>query len=102
MRLLLLSSIALYFAASVITFMVYALDKSAARQGNGRRRVPERTLHLLGMVGGWPGALLAQKLLRHKSRKRAFQIVFWMTVALNCGALGACLANADAFAAFMR
>ncbi len=66
---------------SVATYAVYALDKSAARRK--RRRVPERTLHLLALLGGWPGALLAQQRLRHKSGKPAFLRVFWLTVLLN-------------------
>jgi len=76
----------LYLAASVVTFVTYALDKSAAR--NDQWRIQESTLHLFALVGGWPGALTAQNLLRHKSKKRSFQIVFWVTVILNCGALG--------------
>ena len=65
--------------------IVYAADKSAARRHEWR--TPERTLHLLALVGGWPGALVAQTVFRHKSRKTSFRIVFWTTVALNCGAL---------------
>jgi len=75
----------LYFLASAVAFLAYALDKSAAR--NDRWRTQERTLHLFALVGGWPGALAAQKLLRHKSRKPRFQFVFWATVVLNCTAL---------------
>jgi uncharacterized membrane protein YsdA (DUF1294 family) len=37
--------------------------------------------------GGWLGALSARQLLRHKSKKKSFQIIFWMTVLLNCSAL---------------
>lgn len=76
----------LYLGASAVAFVAYALDKSAAR--HERRRTPENTLHLFGLLGGWPGALAAQRLLRHKSRKASFQIVFWGTVGLNGGALG--------------
>jgi uncharacterized membrane protein YsdA (DUF1294 family)/cold shock CspA family protein len=76
----------LYFVASAVAFVAYALDKSAAR--NDQWRTPESTLHLFALVGGWPGALAAQKLLQHKSKKQSFQIVFWATVVLNCGALG--------------
>ena len=76
----------LYLVASAIAFGAYALDKSAAR--NDQWRTQESTLHFFALVGGWPGALAAQRLLRHKSRKQSFQTVFWFTVALNCGALG--------------
>ena len=81
-----LAVLVFYVAASVISFGAYAFDKSAAR--NDQWRTKEYTLHLFALVGGWPGALAAQRLLRHKSKKQSFQIVFWMTVVLNCGALG--------------
>jgi len=73
-----------YLALSVATFIVYAIDKWAAR--NHRWRTSERTLHLLALIGGWPGALIAQQVFRHKSRKEAFRVVFWATVVLNCAA----------------
>jgi len=76
----------LYLAASAFTFLVYAKDKRAARAY--RWRTKESTLHTLALVGGWPGALIAQQVLRHKSRKNAFQFMFWMTVVLNCVAFG--------------
>ena len=76
---------ALYAVASAVCFVVYALDKSAARQG--RRRTPERTLLLLGLAGGWPGGLAAQQLLRHKSSKTSFLVKFWLTVMLNLAIL---------------
>lgn len=76
----------LYAVASLITFIAYAWDKSAARQGAWRTQ--ESTLHLLSLVGGWPGALVAQQKLRHKSKKQSFQAVFWITVTLNCAAFG--------------
>jgi uncharacterized membrane protein YsdA (DUF1294 family) len=72
---------ALYILASLITFAVYAWDKSAAMRGTWR--TPEKTLHLLALTGGWPGALLAQQFLRHKSVKSPFRVVFWLTVAMN-------------------
>jgi uncharacterized membrane protein YsdA (DUF1294 family)/cold shock CspA family protein len=76
----------LYLGASTVAFVVYALDKSAAE--NDRWRTQESTLHFVGLIGGWPGAVVAQRLLRHKSKKASFQVVFWATVVLNCGALG--------------
>ncbi|MBN8212796.1 MAG: cold shock and DUF1294 domain-containing protein [Xanthomonadales bacterium] len=74
-----------YAAVSAIAFIVYGLDKSAATAG--RQRTPESRLHFLGFICGWPGALLAQRVFRHKSRKAAFQSTFWGTVALNVIAL---------------
>ncbi|MGO4762746.1 DUF1294 domain-containing protein [Cupriavidus sp. 2KB_3] len=71
--------------ASVIAFLAYADDK--ARANRKAWRIPEANLHLIALCGGWPGALAAQHLLRHKNRKQAFQVVFWGTVALNIGAL---------------
>lgn len=70
-----------YPALSALTFLVYALDKSAAQQG--RWRTSEKTLHLLALLGGWPGALVAQQVLRHKSSKAAFRAVFWGTAVFN-------------------
>ena len=75
----------LYFTTSLATFIAYAIDKSAAR--SQRWRTPEKTLHLLALAGGWPGAFAAQRLLRHKSSKQSFRTMFWITVALNCAAL---------------
>lgn len=75
----------LYLGTSGITFLVYAVDKAAAR--HDRWRTPESTLHLLSVVGGWPGALAAQRLLRHKSAKESFQVTFWATVAINIAAI---------------
>lgn len=73
----------LYMVASLLTFIMYAVDKSAAQKGAWRTQ--ESTLHLLSLAGGWPGALIAQQKLRHKSKKQSFRLVFWLTVLLNCG-----------------
>ena len=73
-----------YTLLSSITFIVYGCDKLAARRGG--ERISERTLHLLALCGGWPGALAGQWLFCHKSRKASFQACFWLTVLLN-GAL---------------
>lgn len=72
-----------YLTMSLLTFIAYALDKSAAQ--NGRWRTKESTLHLFSMVGGWPGAYFAQNQLRHKSSKKEFKVVYWVTVFLNLG-----------------
>jgi uncharacterized membrane protein YsdA (DUF1294 family)/cold shock CspA family protein len=70
-----------YMAMSLATFIVYAGDKRAARLGQWR--VAETTLHGLALACGWPGALLAQHLLRHKTGKVQFRRRFWLTVAGN-------------------
>jgi len=75
-----------YLGTSVIAFIAYALDKSAAV--NDRWRTQESTLHMFSLIGGWPGALAAQRLLRHKSKKASFQGAFWTTVAINCIGFG--------------
>lgn len=75
----------LYVIASLVSIVAYAQDKAAAQAD--RSRVRERGLHLLALVGGWPGAMLAQSVLRHKTRKRAFQMAFRVTVCLNAAAL---------------
>lgn len=71
-----------YFVLSLFSIVVYAMDKSAAV--NFRWRTPEKTLHCIGLAGGWPGALIAQNLFHHKTRKNSFQVVFWTSVVLNC------------------
>jgi uncharacterized membrane protein YsdA (DUF1294 family) len=75
-----------YGLVSLVTFVVYALDKRAAQRG--RRRVPEATLHTLELLGGWPGALLGQRVLRHKTRDVRFLVVFWGVVLLHAAAWG--------------
>ncbi|HEY2586670.1 MAG TPA: DUF1294 domain-containing protein [Tepidisphaeraceae bacterium] len=73
--------IACLLAINVSTFLAYAYDKWAStREG---LRLPERSLHLLAAFGGSPAALAGQQLFRHKTRKRAFQIRFWLTVAVQ-------------------
>jgi uncharacterized membrane protein YsdA (DUF1294 family) len=77
--------IILYSLLSTITFVVYGFDKLAAERGG--KRVRERTLHLLALCGGWPGALAGQWLFRHKRRNRTFQVNFWLTVLMNVALL---------------
>lgn len=77
--------IAAYAVISLFTFISYWLDKRKAQAG--RWRIPEANLQFLSLLGGWPGALLAQSYLRHKSQKRDFLIVFWLTVLVNLAVL---------------
>jgi uncharacterized membrane protein YsdA (DUF1294 family)/cold shock CspA family protein len=69
----------IYLTASLALFIVYAFDKSAAM--NRRWRTSEATLHVCALLGGWPGALIAQRLFRHKSKKTEFQAATWFIVA---------------------
>jgi len=71
--------------ASALCFAAYGFDKSAAQRG--ARRIPERNLHFLALIGGWPGALVAQAVFRHKSSKTSFQIEFWVSVGINLALL---------------
>lgn len=68
-------------ALSATAFLVYGADKRAAKQGRWRTR--ESVLHAISLLGGWPGALAAQKYFRHKTCKTSFQIGFWITVVAN-------------------
>ncbi len=78
--------LSLVFVMSVVSFAAYGLDKRWAV--NGSRRVPEQTLHILALLGGWPGALLGQRQFRHKTKKLSFLIVFWCVVVLHVGVVG--------------
>lgn len=90
--------LAAYALMSGVAFIAYGLDKSAATAG--KQRTPEATLHVLGLLCGWPGALLAQRVFRHKSRKREFQRTFRITVVVNVAVL--MLLASDAGDAWVR
>ncbi|MBF0673163.1 MAG: DUF1294 domain-containing protein [Salinibacterium sp.] len=75
----------LYAIASVIAYAAYRSDKAAANRGAWR--VSESSLHIVALLGGWPGAFLAQVALRHKTVKASFQTGFWVTVAANVALL---------------
>ncbi|HET7307540.1 MAG TPA: cold shock and DUF1294 domain-containing protein [Gammaproteobacteria bacterium] len=80
-----LTVVGFYALVSAVTFILYGSDKSAAQRGAWR--IPEAHLHLAAVTGGWPGALIAQRVFRHKTKKQPFQLVFWCTVVANCGGL---------------
>lgn len=77
--------LAAYGLFSGVAFLMYGADKSAAVQG--RWRTSESTLHTIALVGGWPGALVARPVFRHKTTKQPFRTIFWGTVIANCVAL---------------
>lgn len=67
-----------YWGMSLVTAFVYAWDKRRARRAGWR--TAEKTLHTCELLGGWPGALVAQRVFRHKTAKRSFQLIFWLIV----------------------
>lgn len=77
--------IGVYLVMSGLAYLMYRSDKASARKEG--RRIPEATLHLVGLLGGWPGALVAQQQFRHKTAKQSFQAVFWLTLVLNLAAV---------------
>ena len=85
-RSLLIVYLVLSASASVTCFVTYGWDKWRATRGG--RRVPERVLHRLELLGGWPGALLARSLFRHKTRKRSYRTAFSAIVLLHLALLG--------------
>ena len=74
-------SAVIYSVLSLITFLIYRSDKRRAQQSE--RRFSEKSLQLFALLGGWPGALLAQQLFRHKTRKVSFRLLFWFIVSLH-------------------
>ena len=74
-----------YVLIGVVTYLVYAKDKQAAQKGTWR--TPESTLHLLSVLGGWVGAMMAQNYLRHKTKKPEFRLAYYLTVLVNLAAL---------------
>ncbi|VVO55004.1 DUF1294 domain-containing protein [Pseudomonas fluorescens] len=73
--------LAAYAIVSVLAFFLYWSDKRKARADSWR--TPENVLHAVELAGGWPGALLAQQLFRHKTRKVSYQLLFWLIVLLH-------------------
>ena len=89
MRLLL--AITLWYALmSAVTYIAFAIDKGRAERGEWR--IPERVLHSLEALGGWPGALYALDALRHKRQKTSYTMVLYGISALHAlGGLWWCL-----------
>jgi uncharacterized membrane protein YsdA (DUF1294 family) len=73
--------LACYGVMSAVAFVLYWLDKRRAERGEWR--VSEGTLHALELFGGWPGALIAQRVFRHKRRKTRYMVVFWIIAAVH-------------------
>ena len=67
---------------SLAAFIAFGVDKRAARLG--RRRIPEVRLHMLELLGGWPGAFLGAILFRHKVAKAGFMLVMAIIIMAWC------------------
>lgn len=80
------SYLVLVVVMSAVCYIAYGLDKW--RAVNEGHRVPERMLHLLAFLGGWPGALLGQRQFRHKTKKLSFLVPFWLVVMLHVTIVG--------------
>ncbi len=76
--------LAWYGAMSFIAVVLYWRDKRCAQRGAWR--IPEQMLHFVALLGGWPGAFFAQRILRHKIRKRWFQMVTFLIVLVHVAA----------------
>lgn len=74
-------ALAWYGVWSVVSVALYGADKRAA--GRGAWRIPEKTLHTVDLLGGWPGGAIARRLFRHKTSKWSFLIVSWSIAALH-------------------
>jgi len=79
-------ALGIYAGMSVIAAGAALLDKRAARRGTWRTR--ERTLHVIDLLGGWPGGVATRRLIRHKTRDLRFRVLTWGVVALHVGAWG--------------
>jgi uncharacterized membrane protein YsdA (DUF1294 family) len=72
-----------------LTFVQYGWDKRQAKKQ--KRRIPEKRLHILALIGGTVGALLGQLTFRHKTKKKRFQVVFIGIVVLQLALIAACI-----------
>ncbi len=74
-----------FISINLITILAYWKDKRAAVRGEWR--IPEAQLHTLEFLGGWSGALLAQKIFHHKNKKHSYQAMFWVVLFLQIAAV---------------
>ena len=75
-----------FLLINMLTLVMYGADKMAARKG--MRRVPEATLLVFGVTGGWPGAIVGQQLFRHKTQKQPFKTYFIISVIVSVSVMG--------------
>lgn len=70
---------------NLVTIIAYGTDKKAAIKVQWR--VPEMQLHTLELLGGWVGAFIAQKIFHHKTKKKSYQSLFWLTLIIQLTAV---------------
>lgn len=70
-----------YLVLGLVTFTMYVIDKNRAI--SQQWRIPEFTLHILELLGGWVGGFLAQQFFRHKNKKLSYQLIFWSIVGIH-------------------
>ncbi len=66
---------------SAASFLLYGWDKRQAKVDGWR--VPEKNMHLISLLGGWPGSFAGQRVFRHKTQKTRFQVTYWATVVVH-------------------
>ena len=66
---------------SLATFVLYGVDKAQAKRDG--LRVPENLLHLMALLGGFPGGFAGRAAFHHKTRKPAFTWVLWISLAIH-------------------
>lgn len=76
-----------FLLINVLTIVIYGADKMAARKG--MHRVPEATLLVFGLTGGWPGAIVGQQLFRHKTQKQPFKTYFFLSIVVSIAVMAA-------------
>ncbi|TVP87635.1 MAG: DUF1294 domain-containing protein [Pseudomonadaceae bacterium] len=76
-----IAPLAAYCVVSLVSFLLYRSDKRSALASG--QRTPEKVLHLSELLGGWPGALIAQQRYRHKTRKASYQLTFWLIIVVH-------------------
>ena len=62
-----------YALMTIVTFVLYGIDKGKAKKGQWR--IPEKTLLLFAMCFGGLGAFLGMKIFRHKTKHTSFKIL---------------------------
>ena len=70
-----------YAVCSIVTFVMYAVDKRAAQRSDAR--ISERALNVWALIGGFAGAIAGQQMWRHKTRKAGMVFVAWLALILH-------------------